>query len=268
MTLFRQHAKTEALSVLVWSVILGLAGFMTTYMWEMFSSSGSLADLQKTLETAPGALKGLFGSGVDLLTFNGWVQGYALGTWVALPYVIFTALFVAGMVTREMDRRTMEFLLSLPVSRAQFIVSRWLVLVMALAALHLTQFVGVWSSAVAIGQQAEPGRYALAQLSSTLLFLFVGSLMLAASVLIDDYGRGTGAMLGIGLGLNLFHMATGDATGALKSLRDVLPFSLHDVAAIVMKGEVPWGDMAILGGGSLLFLAVAIWLFQRKQITV
>lgn len=269
MTLIRHHAKTEALSTLIWAAVLGVMGFLTTYMWEMMRTSGSMADLEKTLANAQGVVKSLVGtSGVSLFTLDGWIQGYSLGGWNSLLYVIFTALFVAGMITREMDRRTIEFVLSLPVSRSQLLLSRYAVLAGSLALLHLSQWIGVVSGVASIGQDGSPGRYGVALLNSLLLQLFLGSLMLVASLFFDDYGPGTGAVLGIGLGLNLLHMGTGDATGALKSLRDALPFSWYDVTAIIIKGEVPWGDMLLLGGGALLFLGLAVWIFQRKQITV
>ncbi|MDF2629453.1 MAG: ABC-type transport system, permease component [Symbiobacteriaceae bacterium] len=269
MTLFRQHAKSEAISTLVWAAILGFIGFFTTYLWEMMSKSGSIAQLEKAMEGAQGVVKGLIGTGEgSFATLDGWIAGYVLGSWISLPYVIFTALFVAGMITREMDRRTIEFVLSLPVSRTEVLLSRFGVLASSLTVLHLANYIGVVAGVAAVGQAGHPGRYALAILNSLLLFLFLGALMLLVSLYIDDYGPGTGTMLGIGLGLNFFHIATADASEAIKSLREWLPFGLHDVNAIVGRGEVPWGDMALLGGGALLCLGLAVWAFQRKQIAV
>jgi ABC-2 type transport system permease protein len=269
MTLFRQHAKSEAISTLVWAAILGFIGFITTYLWEMMVTSGSIAELEKAMAGAQGVVKGLIGTGQgSFSTLDGWISGYVLGSWITLPYVIFTALFVAGMITREMDRRTIEFVLSLPVSRTQVLLSRFGVLAGSLTVLHLANYVGVVAGVAAIGQAGHPERYALAELNSLLLFLFLGALMLLVSLYIDDYGPGTGTMLGIGLGLNFFHIATADATGAVKSLRGWLPFGLHDVNAILVRGEIPWADMVILAGGALLLLGLAVRVFQRKQIAV
>jgi|GEM_PF-1357231 len=269
MTLFRQHAKTEAISTLIWALILGLVGFVTVYIWDVVMSSGSLANLEKVLQNAQGALKGLVGSGgVSLASVEGWMTGYVLGGWVSLLYVIFTALFVSGMITREMDRRTMEFVLSLPVTRAQLVLSRWLVLAGSLTLLHLVHFLGVLGGMAALGQAGHPGRYALAICNALLLHLFLGTLMLLASMFIDDYGMGTGATLGIGLGLTFFHMGTGDATGVLGSVRDLLPLSWYDVQPIVLQGQVPWGNLTALVIGTGLLLALSVWVFQRKQIAV
>lgn len=268
MTLVKQHAKNEAVSVLVWSVILGLVAFVTTYLWNVLRSGGTLLELQRVLTQSGGVVQGFLAPGIDLTSLDGWIRGYSMGGWVGLLFGIFTALFVAGIVTREMDRRTMEFVLSLPVSRAEFLVSRWLVLAGSLAVMHLTYLIGVLAGVAALGMEGHPGRYALAMLNSALVFLFIGTLQLLVSLFIDDYGTGSGALLGIVLGLQFFHMGTGEASGALKSLRAALPFGWYDANAIIGKGEVPWGHLGLLVGGTIILLALSIWVFQRKQITV
>lgn len=269
MTLIRQHAKSEAISTLIWAIILGLTSFFTTYLWEIMRSSGQLDLLEKTLMNAPGPLRALISSsGASLASMDGWIQSYVLGTWIALPTVIFTALFAAGIITREMDRRTMEFVLSLPVSRAQLLLSRWSVMVGSFVIVHLAEFLGVLAGVAAQGQEGHPARYALALFNSLLLYIFLGSLMLLASLYFDDYGQGTGVVLGIGLGLTIFHMGTADSAGALKGLRDALPFSWYKAEPIIMNGDVPWGHLAILIMGTGLLLALSVWAFQRKQIAV
>jgi len=267
--LIRQHARREAASTLIWAVALGFVGFITTYLWRVVLDSGSLNVLEETLEAAPGMVKAMIGTGgLAQLGVDGWVQAYVLANWIAVPYAIFTALFVAGMVTREMDQRSMEFLLSLPVSRARLLVARWLVLLGSLFLLHLAHLTGIRIGLAVLGEAGSLGRYAVAEANSLLLYLFLGSLLLAVSLFIDDYGTGAGAVLGLGVGLMLGYMATGESTGVLQRLRSALPLAFYDVHAIVMQGDVPWGHMAFLGGGALLLLALSVWLFERKQIAV
>ncbi|MGE5676330.1 MAG: ABC transporter permease subunit [Mycobacterium leprae] len=268
MSLFRQHAKSEAISVIVWAVSIGLVTFFATCMWNVLRASGELAELQKAIDQAQGVIRGMLGPGASLLSIDGWIQGYVLGSWTSVLWVIFTAMFVVGMITREMDRRTIEFVLSRPISRARLLLARWGVLALSLVFMHLVQFVGLWSALATLGQVGHLGRYAVAEVNSLLLYLFLGGLMLLVSLYFDDYGPGTGAILGIGLALNLAHMALADATGGLKKLRELLPFSLYDVQAIISKGTVPWAHLVILGSGALLFLLLSVWLFERKQIAV
>jgi ABC-2 type transport system permease protein len=266
VTLFKQHAKTEWISLLVWSLLLGLFAFFTPMLWEQLRVSGALDQMQTLLRNMPGYVVGT--PGADLMSVNGLLQLYNFGGWIMLAMLVYTGLFVVGMVTRDMDRRTMEFLLSLPVARWEIIVSRWVNLAVALLVLQGVQWLGLVAGVRAIGQEPVTWDYLLIELNGVLLYLAVGSFFLMLSTLIDDYGRGLGVTLGGMIGLLLFHMTTDKATGLVKALRDVLPFRLYDASKVLVHGQAPWGDMAILAAVAVGCLGLSVWLFQRKQISV
>lgn len=266
MTLLKQQAKQEWLTLLVWSLALGGLIFYTVVLYQTMGES--LEQLEEAVKALPEALRGLYGGNVSLTSFPGYLQVYGFGSWIQIPYLIYTALFVASISTREIDRRTMEFLLSLPVERWQVILSRWLGLSVSLLVLQLVHLLAIWAGVVVIGEQADPGWYLVNQVNAWLLYLAIGSVMLALSMFVDDYGRGVGVNLGIGLGLFAFQVGTETAIGALKTVREWMPLSLYDPAAIIGRGEVPWGNMAALATVALAGLLLSILLFQRKQITV
>jgi ABC-2 type transport system permease protein len=214
----------------------------------------------------PESLRALYGGNASLTTFSGFLQAYGFGSWVWIPLLIYTALFAVSITTREVDRRTMEFLLALPVSRRQVVASRWGGMALALLVLHAAHFLAIWLGVLAIGEEPEVGRYLLADLNSWLLFLALGSVLMAIDMGIDDYGRGVGVNLGIGLALFAFHLGTETAQGALKTVRNLLPLAYYDPAAIIGRGDVPWGNLAILAGLALAGLGLGVSLFERKQI--
>ncbi|HYG57844.1 MAG TPA: ABC transporter permease subunit, partial [Symbiobacteriaceae bacterium] len=248
--LMKQHAKTEWVSVVVWSVILGAFGFFTVVMWDMAVTQGFMADF-KALMDSLGPIRVLFGITEDLATFSTWLQFFTFGGWLSLLLLAFAAMFAVGIVTREMDRRTMEFLLSLPVARWQVILARWANMALALLILHMTMFVSVLLGAAAVGEEAAAARYLTAEVNGFLVMLAVSGFMLVVSMLTDDYGRGLIYTLGLGFGLYFFHLGTDQATGVLKTIRGALPFALYDTHAIIGKGEVPLGDMAALAAMAL-----------------
>lgn len=266
MTLFKQHAKTVWVSVLVWSLLIDLLALFTPTLWEQFRATGFLEQMDVVLKSMPDYLHG-FMSG-DVVALNGLIRTYAFGSFVPMTLLVFTGLFVVDMVTREMDRRTMEFLLALPVARWEVILSRWLTLLLSLAALLGSQWLCLVIGVRTIGQEPSYGAFLLVELNALLLYLAVGSLLLALSILIDDYGRGLGVVLGGSLGLYLFYMTTEGSTGAVETLRNLLPFALYDPAPILSGGAVPWGNMALLAAIAGAGLGLSVWLFQRKQITV
>jgi ABC-2 type transport system permease protein len=265
--LMKQHARTEWASTTLWSLLMGAFIFFTVYLWEMAVTQGFMADLAQLLNSMP-AIRTVWGVSGDLATLPTWLQFFSFGGWMSLLLLVFVALFTVGIVTREMDRRTMEFLLSLPVARWQVILARWANLAVALLVLHLAQFVAVVVGVAVVGEQGTPGRYLAAEFNSFLLFLAIGSVMLAVSMLTDDYGWGVATTLAIGFALYFINTGTEHTTGLMKQIHDVLPFALYKTPEILLKGHVPWGDMAGLAAIALAGLGLSVWLFQRKQIAV
>jgi ABC-2 type transport system permease protein len=268
MTLFKQQVKAEWLTLLVWSLIIYGLLFALVVLGDQMYQSGALNRMAEAVKGMPEPLRSLYIADASVTTVEGWVRAFCWGGWLVIPFLVYTALLVAGMITREMDRHTMEFLLSLPIARWQVVLSRWIGLALATAVLQAAHFLGVVTGVAAVGGTMDLGRWLVADLNGWLLVLAVGSILLALSILIDDYGRGVGAILGVALGLYFFQAAAEQAGGIMKSVRDVLPLAFYNPWPIVSQRVTPWGDMVVLTGMTLAALALAIWLFQRKQVTV
>jgi len=223
--------------------------------------------LEKVMKNAPPEIRQLYPV-VALTTPEGWLAVAAYGRWIDIPFLIFTGLFVAGIVTREMDRRTLVFLLALPVARWQILVVRWIVFAAALAMLHAARTCAAAAGLRFIGQEVEGSRLLAVELNSVLLYLALGSLLLAMSLFFNDYGRGIATLLGTGLGLYFFYIFTAETKGLPARLREALPFSFYDPGTILLGGEIPVAHYLILGILAIAFLLVAIFLFQRKPVAV
>lgn len=266
MTLIKQQLKQEWLSLLVWGLVMGGLVFLTIALYRQMGEA--MVEMEEVVRQLPESVRAIYGGNVSLRTLSGFLQAYGFGNWIWIPFLIYTALFAVSITTREIDRRTMEFLLALPVTRWQVLLSRWGGMALALLALHGMHLGAIWAGVLLNGQPAELGRYLLADLNSWLLMLAVGSLMMLVNLFVDDYSRGVGINLGIGLGLFAFHIGTEQATGTLQRVRELLPLAYYDPALIVGQGQVPWGDLAVLVGIIALSLPLSVAIFQRKQIAV
>ncbi|MFZ5817313.1 MAG: ABC transporter permease subunit [Bacillota bacterium] len=268
MTLLRQQIKAEGPALLIWGLSLGGLSLYSMTLWKTLMESDAMGEVLKMLETLPPAMKGLIGGGSSLLSIDGWVQAYAFGQWFLVPYLVFTGLFAASIVSREMDRRTMEFLLSLPTSRAELLLSRWGGMALGLAVLQGIHLLGTIGGVLMIGESPAVGSYLLAELNLWLLLLALGTLFLLISLFIDDYGRAVGITLGAGFALFFTHIGLEGQTGAAEKLRNALPFAQFRPAVALAEGAVPVGAMLYLALLTLAALGLSIFLFQRKQIAV
>lgn len=268
LTLYRQHWRTEWRSVLIWGVLLGLMQLYAIGMWDSLRTTGSLADMAALVESLPPVLQAMYGGIADLTTLAGWVQLYGFGGWLHLPLLIFTALYVSGLIAQEVDRRTIEFVLAQPVARWQLVLTRWLSLVTALVILHALMLAGVIGGVHLTGHTPETGLYLLAQLNSVVLYVAIGSSLLALSVLINEYSQALALTLGLAVGMYILYSAGSEAGGFLHDLRPWLPFALFRPADILGAGQFPTLHLLMLSGIAVAALALSVWLFQRKQIAI
>lgn len=268
MTLLRQQAKAEWVSLLVWGLTLGGLLLYTTTMWKMLIDSEAIEAIISMLDSMPPAMQAILGGGSSMLTIEGWVQAYSFGQWLMVPYLVFTGLFAASIISREMDRRTMEFLLSLPTSRAEIILIRWVGMAIALAVLQALHLLGTLGGIWLIGETVAVGGFLVAELNLWLLLLAMGTLFLLISLFIDDYGRAVGVTMGTGFVFYFAHLGLEGQSGLAEQVRDLLPFGQFRPDVAIGEGAVPGGALLYLTVMTLVALLLSVYLFQRKQIAV
>jgi ABC-2 type transport system permease protein len=267
MALVRQQLRSELLSLLIWGGALGLLCLYVIYMYELIPRD-LLMELEEMIQAMPPALRALYAEHGSYGTLSDWLIGNIYGGWILALFTVYTALAAAGLVAREMERRTIEFLLAMPVTRRQLLFARAAGLAAALGLLHLVRFGSVAASMALIGESISAGPYLLAELNSWLLFTSLGLLCLFFTLFVNDYGRAVGVTLGTGFGLLFLHLGTVSAEGALKGLRQSLLFARYNPAAILAEGKVPIAEMGGLLAVGALALLLAVLAFDRKQIAV
>lgn len=262
MTLLKQQWKNDRGSLLGWSLLMVFVSWLLVYMFRIMVDTGIVGDLNRAMESLPPAVRALWGLQGTAVTLSGWVQAMLYHGLFLVVLATYTSLYVAGLITREADQHSLEFLLSLPVGRDQVLLTRWAGLVSGLAFLSLVHWLTVTLSA-----GGEVGTAALfwADVNLFLVFTALGGLLLVVSLFVDDYPRGVGISMGISLLLFLLSAIEG-AQGILAAVQKMLPFYYLNPAEVIGRGQFPGRDMLVLAAASLVFLVLAIYVFRRKQI--
>lgn len=261
MMLIRQHFRAQLSGLLIW---LGVTALFTMTLTRAVQGAVVDDQIYTYMLSLPSALRAVVGAVEGLSPVDAYLAGKMTQVSVLL-LTLYAVLQGLAAVTREVDRRTMDFLLALPVQRRDVVLARFGVLVLNTAMLALTVWVIVRLDLAALGYTVSWGAFGLALAMQTLLALTLGSLTLLGSIWIDDYS------LGVKLCLSLV-VAAYFAEMVLKGLdvsrlgRIWSPFSYTDAAAILRWGAPQWGELALL----CAVTAVALWLsvkaFDRKQI--
>jgi len=256
MSLFRQFFRANLKGLLIWlavGVLLMLSGTR---------SAGTFID-NNSLEALPQSLMNLYGNLADMNPVDQYLT-IAVGKLTLLIPALYTVILALSIVTREVDRRTAEFLLALPVQRTQVLLAR-----IAVMAVNVTVVVaGIWAvlrfDLAAQGYQGSWGHLDLLFVNVLLLSFAIGVVTLAASMWVDDYSVGVKLFLGLVTLVYLLETIM-RAAGVSRVWRLASPFSYVDIAGVMRTGSIAAGNVIVLVVAIATGLAVSFWAFNRKQ---
>jgi ABC-2 type transport system permease protein len=264
--ILRQYWRREARGLLGWAVVLALLVQPLVGMYRLMMNSDSMREIQRMIDQLPAAIQSMIGGGLQLNTLDAWLQAEVFGIVIPLAVLVYTALASLGVLTREMDSRTMDFLLSLPVRRSQVVLGRLTGLALNLLLLHVALWGSVGLAVTFIGETPNWTTYALVLANQWLIFVALAGLLVLLTVWVDDYQKGLMATVGVGLALFFLpHLIVPDTP--VSWLRSLSLFHYYQPAEVLRSGSLPTLDVAVLAGVAAVATGLAVWLFERKQLT-
>lgn len=264
--ILRHYLRREAGALLGWCLSLPVIIFPMMGIYRLMANSDSMRELDRIIAQMPAALRAIIGGDVPLTLVDGWLQSLVLGSVVPLLFAVYTALAAVGVLTKEMDGRTMDFLLALPLRRSNVLLSRLGGLAVNLAALHGVLLLSVGGAVAAIGEQPHWRTYALVLLNQYLIFVALAALLVLISIFLDDLQKAMITTLAVGLAMVFLpHMITPESQ--LAGLSRLSLFHYYRPQAVLADGALPWADVAMLLMVLVACGGAAVWLFNRKQLS-
>ncbi|GAY09525.1 ABC transporter permease [Pseudonocardia sp. N23] len=205
---------------------------------------------------------------------------FALFASAGFLLVVVVALFFGDTVASEASWSSLRYLLAAPVPRARLLRQKAIVAgVLSLAALLLLPVVSLVVGAIAYGAGdlvaptgeslsfwTAVGRVLLGAVYLALNMSWVAALALLLSVSTDAPLGAVGGAVMTSIVSQILDQIT-----ALEDLRDYLPTHYANAWADLLSTTVDWGDMTrgVFSAFcyAAVFCALAVWRFQRKDIT-
>ncbi|MCH2135203.1 MAG: ABC transporter permease [Phycisphaerales bacterium] len=182
-----------------------------------------------------------------------WFKGCSLFGVAAIAFM------GSGLIAREADQRTAEFLLSRPVSRRRILLTRFAVLGLAVVApVYITSITAIWISP-AVDEYIGWGETLIASSWMSLFLLMLCGLCTLLSALSTNQFR-AGALL---VGFILVNFAV----YLVQSLDRFSLFKTIDVWAFmeIHLGKTPWFMMGLFATITLVQFAAADLVFRRRM---
>lgn len=178
---------------------------------------------------------------------------------------IFAILGGSGLLAGDEENGTLDLILGHPVGRTALFLARLLAFLAATAAILAVTWLGF--AAAVPGTKMDVGLWELVLPMVSLLGILIlfGTLALLLSMLLPS--RRMAAMAsGIALVACYFINALAQIDDVLEPLAKILPFRYYQGGLAIE--EMNWGEWGVMLGISALFIIVAWWRFERRDIRV
>ncbi len=257
--------RVNGRSLLIWGAILMFLTFFTMSAFGAFEFEGQL---DQYVELFPESMRKVFG--LDRLSLSEPLGYY--GTEVYIMVLLFGSIYAAilgaGLMAKEEEEKTIEFLLARPVSRAQILAGKLLALLVYVFLFNV--LIGL--SALAAFKSYVSSDYSRDALLGLLAAPFLAHLAFASFgfLLAFFFTRRRSAMpTSIGLVLAFYFC---DVLATLSEKMEFLgyltPFHYVNAADIVMNGQVGGINILVLLGASAAAMGASYILYRRRDILI
>jgi len=267
-SVFGKTIRDYRRSIMWWSV-----GFiaLAAYMIALFPTVRDNPAMQELGRAKLEVMQGLIGSLADFASPSGYLTAGLFSLMLPMMFLFFTIAMGANAIGGEEERKTIDLLLANPISRSRIVLEKWgamTLLTLLLASVTLLAFAIGGPSVELIGERFSIGNLVAGLVSVILLSLFFGTLALAV-------GAATGSRtlaLSVAAGLALVNYLVKTMAGNVESmdtLQRFLPlyYYLSDDSNPLQQGFNAV-HAAVLLTGVGIFLAVALFAFQRRDVAV
>jgi len=263
-TIFRNAFSRYRGQILGWGLSLAaLCLFMTSFYKTIEAEKDQY---MKIMDAYPKELMAFFGTSeaMEMFTPAGFLN---LEFFSYMPIIIgiFAILAGSGMLAGDEESGTMDLVLAHPVSRTALFMGRALAFLVATIAIMVLTWIGFLIGLPGSGLGLNALEIGRPFISLSAVLLLFGTLALVLSMLLPS--RRMAAMTsGILMVASFFVTALANLDKTVEKIAKISPLNYYQ-GGLAING-VKWGWVVGLVGISLMFVLIAWWRFERRDIRV
>lgn len=262
--IFMREWKRNMKALVIWCVVMSGLILLTLSIFPQFAQQQK--ELTKLLEAYPESIKKVFG--MNELNMGELLGFYAVEIYMMTTLLgsIYSAILASSILAKEENEKTIEFLLSKPVTRSRIVTEKWLAVFV-----NILIFNGVSTMASIVGFQfaknpdVPVSTFSLLVVATILLHLTFGAISFLLSALMRKTRNILSISLGIVLAAYFLHVMAGISED-LKFLKYFTPFKYVDAAPIINDKQLEPLYVFIMGAVVLLSVAMSYVVYKKKDI--
>ena len=264
MNIFVRELKANLRSLLVWGGIVTL--FVTIGMAKFSAYEGNPEMLAILDEMPPALLSALNMHAFNLTTISGFFG--VMFTYFALILSIAAAMWGSDIISKEERDRTVEFSLTLPVTRSKVVTAKTLAaLVNCIGLLLIT-----WGITIFSARSYQPDSEFYGFLNLSMLALFIMQLVfLAVGILLGcamkQYKRASSIAVSLLLGTYFLSIISG-LNEKLEFLKYFSPFKYFDAGMLLHEARLDTAFVGLSVGIIVVSMAGAYYTYARRDLYI
>ncbi len=210
-------------------------------------------------------MEAFFGDEVISFTeLDGFIALEFFSMW-PLMLLIFIAIKAGSTVSKHVDDRSMDILLSTGYSRVRFLNEKMLVVLVNLILVSLGAWLGIILGVIMLGKAVPLTGITLSFLGALPMALGIIGLSLLLSVLIDESSKVTGAIMGLVIFMFMIQIVSNIA-GWQDGLGYISLFTYYNVNELMVREVVDWVNVIVPSLVGMISIAASYMLFKKKEI--
>ncbi len=226
MTIFKLECKLNFKSMLIWSLSVGLTCFLCLILYESLEES-----MQKMADSIASMGAVAVAMGMDRVNL-GTIDGYyaiEIANILSVGGAMYAAMVGAGMVAKEEEGHTSEFINTLPQGRVHTIFAKYAAMVVNLIVFQIICVALILLGFVFMKEMPDVNNFLTYHVCLLLLQLEIGSICFLLSAIMKK--RPMGAGLGIALLLYAVDLMC-RIIPAIKNMKYITPFYFANASDI------------------------------------
>lgn len=264
--IFKREISRNLKSLIIWSLVLGGLVLLMLSIYPQFSMKSE--NMKELLNAYPEALKKAFSMDkLDMSTILGFygIEVYMITT---LFGSIFASLLASNIVAKEENEKTVEFLLSKPVTRTEIVTEKLLAMSTNILMLNaIVAIISILGFQFASNEQVSMKTFSLLVIATIFLHFTFATVSFFMSTIIKKSRN----ILSVSLGLVFVCYFLGIISGVsdkFENLKYLSPFKYVDAGDILENNAIEPLYIFIMLAIMVISITLTYAVYRRKDIAV
>ena len=257
---FKSFKKTYYMSLIIAIIVAALVSMVISIWPEFKAESAAFRELLNS--PLYGAILGSTVN-LDIATFQGF-YGMYLFIYLEMILLFLGIFYGASLISREVDKNTLDMMLSLPISRSRFLSEKFLVYISNTLMIPISAVLITYLLHFTVNEEFDTIRFMYASMAYWLLFIALGTVSLLMGTIFLDSTKSYAAS-----GIAILSMWILERIGGLvSSLKDLQTVSIFHYlnGANILKNGLDYYEIAIVLLFSIVCFMLALVVFNKRDL--